>query len=633
MKIFENVSSLKDATLRARQLVETKGYYSPGDGGQARYLIKTAVEYSGTPDEYGDHTLANGNVAELQYEGAVNVKWFGAVGDGATDDSDALNAAFLSANVVELLPYHKVLKQVTVGVNKKIVTPQKTTIDGSSVDFDASINPNVLQVGGEEMTQIAALASNVSKEDQTLVFNAPHGLEVGDIICIYDPTDYSFSSARAYYRSGEFCEVAHVATSTEVILSNGLYAAYNATVVGVYKMTMSTFIVEGQLEVVATKPTVSAATIAIRLDQIKHSTISGLVGKALEGAYTAVSLVRCFNVSLPDTVATQETLSGYGGDYGLAISNSQHIQYSGYFSASRHGVTHGGYDGVGGVPCRDISGRGTVKTTNEGLVQALDCHGNCEDISFDGMVYGGVSPGGSGFKFRGVCYGDIRGLCVYSGEVRTFDFDFSGAIFKTDKDPHSLASERGVVDFGGSSVFEVDNMTGGVLNLSGIRVVAPNAKRGLVLSTSNTTVTSESRIIDLRGAHFDLNPTGFAYLIRDLSGVKDFNKVLTLGLTHNASFSQVVNTTYMENHSESGLAPYTTNTDVSFLDLAVTFNQPFEALHPPSIQVCKDRSAIGWYIDTVVLSATVTGCTLRLYTINGSKFGAEVSGSLMWTAS
>jgi len=93
MKTFENVSSLKDATLRAGQIVETKGYYSPGDGGQACYLIKTAAEYSGTPDEYGDHTLANGNVAVLQYEGVGNVKWFGAVGDGATDDSPTFVAA------------------------------------------------------------------------------------------------------------------------------------------------------------------------------------------------------------------------------------------------------------------------------------------------------------------------------------------------------------------------------------------------------------------------------------------------------------------------------------------------------------------------------------------------------------
>lgn len=66
MKLFSSVASLKLATLKAGTITKTKGYYEAGDGGQARYLIKTAVDYAGTPDEYGDHTLANGNVAVLQ---------------------------------------------------------------------------------------------------------------------------------------------------------------------------------------------------------------------------------------------------------------------------------------------------------------------------------------------------------------------------------------------------------------------------------------------------------------------------------------------------------------------------------------------------------------------------------------
>lgn len=87
------VALMKAASIQEGTSVETKGYYTKGDGGQARYLIKTAVDYVDTPDEYGDHTLANGNVAVLQYEGAVNVKWFGTIGDGVADDTVAIQAA------------------------------------------------------------------------------------------------------------------------------------------------------------------------------------------------------------------------------------------------------------------------------------------------------------------------------------------------------------------------------------------------------------------------------------------------------------------------------------------------------------------------------------------------------------
>ena len=94
MKIFNTVQDLKEARLTAGQLTETKGYHSVGDGGQARYLIQTSAEFGDTPDEYGNHTLANGNVAVLQVEGAVNVKQFGAKCDGVADEKSAFEAAF-----------------------------------------------------------------------------------------------------------------------------------------------------------------------------------------------------------------------------------------------------------------------------------------------------------------------------------------------------------------------------------------------------------------------------------------------------------------------------------------------------------------------------------------------------------
>ena len=77
MKIFSDVSSLAAATLTADQIVKVK---SVGD-----YRIQD----SGT-----GITLVNGKIAVPQASGtAISVKQFGAVGDGVTDDTAAIQAA------------------------------------------------------------------------------------------------------------------------------------------------------------------------------------------------------------------------------------------------------------------------------------------------------------------------------------------------------------------------------------------------------------------------------------------------------------------------------------------------------------------------------------------------------------
>jgi len=85
---------MKLAYLTAGQLVETSGYYAPGDGGQARYLIKA----SEAVDNVGNHDLAGTTVAVLQSIESANVKQFGAKGDGTTDDTIAFNSAWTASN-------------------------------------------------------------------------------------------------------------------------------------------------------------------------------------------------------------------------------------------------------------------------------------------------------------------------------------------------------------------------------------------------------------------------------------------------------------------------------------------------------------------------------------------------------
>jgi len=62
---FDSVSSLQASSVDAGVLVRVIGYYAGSNIGGGVYEIKTSGTFVGTPDEIGDHTLANGNIAEL----------------------------------------------------------------------------------------------------------------------------------------------------------------------------------------------------------------------------------------------------------------------------------------------------------------------------------------------------------------------------------------------------------------------------------------------------------------------------------------------------------------------------------------------------------------------------------------
>lgn len=87
---FDTVATMKTDNLKEGQEVLTFGYYAIADGGDARYLIQTAAAYGSTPDEKGDHTLDNGNIAKLLNIKAINVAQYGAKGDGDSTGATAV---------------------------------------------------------------------------------------------------------------------------------------------------------------------------------------------------------------------------------------------------------------------------------------------------------------------------------------------------------------------------------------------------------------------------------------------------------------------------------------------------------------------------------------------------------------
>lgn len=132
-RFYNSVADMKlDSELKAGQVCKTLGYYSINDGGGAYYTIREKAD--GNVDDGGSvHELANELVAELIVEnGTVNVKQFGAKGDGVTDDTAAIKAAVsLHGRVFFPIGTYIVSDTITLGWGRQII--------GSSYSDDTTL--------------------------------------------------------------------------------------------------------------------------------------------------------------------------------------------------------------------------------------------------------------------------------------------------------------------------------------------------------------------------------------------------------------------------------------------------------------------------------------------------------------
>ncbi|OOG85692.1 hypothetical protein B0E42_12880 [Pseudomonas sp. A25(2017)] len=528
------------------------------------------------------------------------------------------------------------IKGGTYSVSSEIAFPfgtQLHTFGDVILDASAAVTlgnfPNscAVRLGGGSFSAMPALSINYLKGAIFLTFIAPHGLGVGSVFSIYNPTDFSFCSFRSYYRAGEFCRVAAVISPTQVRLTKPLYTGYTAAAVNLYKMNGGSFALHGSLKVIA--PEALASVMAVRAQRLIDFNITGLKGYSKQSS-AAIELEKCFNGEGHSLVAEQGLLSGTGNDYGLIFSNCQHMRMEGYFSASRHGITTGGYGDIGSVPCREIECSGTATTTFEGSAHAVDTHGNTEYFTFKGNIYGGFDGGGNHITVKGNVFAADDGIAFYHAEMTGYDRDYSGVRVYSDTDP--AAASRGVIDLGGNNTSSAAADTvGGVFDCSGMVVYAPAAMSIFKLIQRNS-VASNIRV-KLDGAQVAQAAAGYESVRATHSGGTAFARTSMAGFEAPGEAAQVHTASELTGVFASGFVDISVTTAQASANAVVNF--PVGIFKDaPNVTASANTTSLGsTSVSANTNTPTVSSVTVTVKTGSLGNFGAAGTVRVFWRAS
>ncbi len=425
----------------------------------------------------------NGTI-ELYNQVFTYPEWFGAKHDGITDDTIALQKCADSTKEGTII--------LSVGeyiVNSQITIPKDVNLIGQGMDVSiinadgaTGIFPDraVVYNAGYISPMSASLGLTINKGTTVITFDSSHGLSAGDVFFVYNPTDFSWSGSRWYYKAGEYYQVLSVISDTEVNITSPSYDTYQYTDVDVYKLNGTRSILKN-FTIIAPGPGVNGIVRGVAVDYSHNALIENV--KALNSDNATMSLSHSYESSIKNAVCIQTTQDpGFGTQYGLSIGNSQNCDIQGFFVGVRHGLTLGGGAEIPACTNRGILIHDSICKNQHPYLTACGMHGNTENCTVDNVncFVGGVNLAGHNNKHRNIniYLGSSRTdstayIAIQATEMKSTQHEFSNINIVV---PGVLTNPtRGLIDVGGNSI-PMDNIQttiGGTLVFNNINIDAP----------------------------------------------------------------------------------------------------------------------------------------------------------------
>lgn len=334
----------------------------------------------------------------------VNVKDFGAVGDGVTDDTSAFQAAVSASINKEMIIPDGIYRASNINLPSNI----SINIFGNAKIIQATSAQSVFKITGTNGADIS-LVADAAAGDTTIQISNTVGLLPDDWIIIRDTVDYSTESAALGYKSGETCEILSVDSGTQITLKNKIYGSMLASKsyqvangANIIKVTPANNvkITGGKIELLN-----SSNTNGIEAQFVNNLVVDGVTIDNIAGS--GVLLLNCRNAVVRHcTIMNGKDRVDLGQPgYGVCIGHASHnvTVESNNLIKLRHGVTTVG--GSYGFPhLINYNGNTVTRCTNAGL----DTHESGQDIS---ISYNTVSDCSGGIALR-TGYSIVRGNTI-----------------------------------------------------------------------------------------------------------------------------------------------------------------------------------------------------------------------------
>lgn len=370
---FASVAEMKTAeNLISGSYAKTLGYYARGDEGGATYYI-TDTEQEGVYHE----TLDSGLYANIVTDGVVNVKQFGAKGDGTTNDTTAISNAIDHAKEGNLIVFPTATYVCNIYCTKAL------HFDMQGSKLIANNNSAVIKITGSKSSSSYVLSADLVRDDRVISFlnTGDLNLEAGDYILIRD--DSVRPSDGLQNINEEVHQIESITSNTITIKDYIRYKKSIATsTANIYKLNMVSNVSIKNVDIEDNE----LDSTGIDISYCTNVTISNIKSRNMESPIIALYSSVGIEVSDFNFEASRDTSAGNG--YAILLNygtNSFHI-FDGCGDKQRHLVDcSSAFDGkVDNVIATNSQGASFVMAHNSfgSDITFNNCHADGDWVGF-----------------------------------------------------------------------------------------------------------------------------------------------------------------------------------------------------------------------------------------------------------